>query len=418
MLLYGESRLHPPETCRVRGLAVSVQIEAGAETSTCAREDDNAHRCVDSQLVEGIVQSLHKLGCHRVELCGTVECDLGDARMWGGDINDWHTHIVARWTGCTSTGSHPRASLFAGHELRCGVVSLPIDPAVDLRSTLSVFRYGSYDPTTQLGDHDFWRATLTPLGEATLHLRWAAQRLDAEAWGPGGDWMLDRVASMTGAADPGFDCPAHAHRRVVQAHRNHRGWRVAASGMLYHELLPNVLGQRVTAREALGQWRTIVTTLGTAAPGPNDSLFVPPTPQALLDHPAWWFHPLGVEAKRAEALRTVARYAERVSQWAMLSSTEASAKLQLLSGIGPWTIGAAVGPALGDADSIPVGDFHLPNMICFALAGKSRGSDAEMLELLEPYAGQRGRVIGLLGMDGNTPPKFGPRQRIQPMYRR
>jgi hypothetical protein len=43
---------------------------------------------------------------------------------------------------------------------------------------------------------------------------------------------------------------------------------------------------------------------------------------------------------------------------------------------------------------------------------------AQMLQLLEPYAGQRGRVIRLLGLDGNAAPKFGPRQRIQPMHRR
>jgi hypothetical protein len=40
-----------------------------------------------------------------------------------------------------------------------------------------------------------------------------------------------------------------------------------------------------------------------------------------------------------------------------------------------------------------------------------------MVELLEPYRPQRGRVTRLLGLDGHRPAKFGPRQRILPMHR-
>ena len=72
-------------------------------------------------------------------------------------------------------------------QLLCVVVSLPIDPAVDLHSTLSVFRYGTNDPTTQLGEREFWRATLTPTGAATVHVRWWGGRIEADAWGPGSD---------------------------------------------------------------------------------------------------------------------------------------------------------------------------------------------------------------------------------------
>ena len=44
-------------------------------------------------------------------------------------------------------------------------------------------------------------------------------------------------------------------------------------------------------------------------------------------------------------------------------------------------------------------------------------TDAQMLELLEPYRGQRGRVVRLLLVDGHSAPKFGPRQRLLPMNR-
>ena len=298
------------------------------------------------------------------------------------------------------------------------VLTVALDPTTDLGATLSVYRFGRHDHTTRLGPNEFRRATYTPDGPGTLHVRWSCDRLDARAWGPGGDWLLDRVPAMVGGDDPGFTCPEDAHPAVSRAHHNHQGLRIASSGTLYHELLPVILAQRVTGFEALRQWSALTRRLGQTAPGPDPTMLLPPSPDALLGHPAWWYHPFGIEAKRAEALRTVARHALRIAEWATLSSADAAVKLGLLRGIGAWTIGSALGPSHGDTDAVPVGDYHLPNMVSWALAGEPRGTDARMLDLLQPYFGQRGRVIALLGRDGNAAPKFGPRQRIQPMHLR
>ena len=70
---------------------------------------------------------------------------------------------------------------------------------------------------------------------------------------------------------------------------------------------------------------------------------------------------------------------------------------------------------MGDPDAVAVGDFHLKNVVSYALAGEPRGTDERMLELLAPYAGQRGRVVQLLLRDGHRAPSFGPRRRILPM---
>lgn len=72
--------------------------------------------------------------------------------------------------------------------------------------------------------------------------------------------------------------------------------------------------------------------------------------------------------------------------------------------------------ALGDLDAVSVGDFHLPNLVAFALAGEPRGTDARMLELLEPWRGQRARVIRLLELSGIRAPRYGPR--FSPIDRR
>ena len=76
-----------------------------------------------------------------------------------------------------------------------------------------------------------------------------------------------------------------------------------------------------------------------------------------------------------------------------------------------------LGPALGDPDAVPVGDYHFPHAIAWALAGEARADDDRMLELLEPYRGQRGRVLAaVLGTAGGAP-AFGPRRRVVPIAR-
>jgi 3-methyladenine DNA glycosylase/8-oxoguanine DNA glycosylase len=194
--------------------------------------------------------------------------------------------------------------------------------------------------------------------------------------------------------------------------------RIGASGGLYHLLLPTVIAQRITAGEALKQWKHLVWALGGQAPGPAEitgQLRLPPTPDALLSRPTWWFHPFGIEAKRARTLVAVARHAEKMWCWATAGTDIAATKLALISGVGPWTIGSVLGPALGDPDAVPIGDFHFPNVVAWALANEPRASDDRMLELLEPYRGQRGRVLSAILRTAAKPPAFGPRKRVVPI---
>ena len=85
------------------------------------------------------------------------------------------------------------------------------------------------------------------------------------------------------------------------------------------------------------------------------------------------------------------------------------AALRAFPGIGPWTAAEVGIRALGDPDAVSVGDFHIPSMVAWALAGEPRGTDDRMLELLEPYRGQRGRVTRLLELAGFEAPRRGPR---------
>jgi 3-methyladenine DNA glycosylase/8-oxoguanine DNA glycosylase len=295
--------------------------------------------------------------------------------------------------------------------------------------TLARHRVGRHDPTARLTASSFLRAAITPEGPGTLLVRWRTERitgpaqLDAAAWGPGAGWLLAGVGALAGGHDRTGrfdDTTAPVHPRVAASLRERRDVRLGASGDLYHALLHTIVEQRITSGEAIRQWGRLCRRLGEPAPGPAPivaGLRLPPAPGVLAGRPLWWFHPLGIEEKRARPLVTVARHADRLWEWAAAGSAVAAAKLALLPGVGPWTVGSVLGPALGDPDAVAVGDYHLPNTVAWALAREPRGDDARMLELLAPYAGQRGRVLGALAATAGRAPAFGPRRRVLPMHR-
>jgi 3-methyladenine DNA glycosylase/8-oxoguanine DNA glycosylase len=83
--------------------------------------------------------------------------------------------------------------------------------------------------------------------------------------------------------------------------------------------------------------------------------------------------------------------------------------LARVRGIGPWTVAEVTRVAYGDPDALSVGDYHIPSVVAWALVREPKADDARMLELLEPYRGQRGRIQRLLEVSGIYPPKRGPR---------
>ena len=62
---------------------------------------------------------------------------------------------------------------------------------------------------------------------------------------------------------------------------------------------------------------------------------------------------------------------------------------------------------------MPVGDYHLCHHVSYNLAGEERADDDRMMELLEPFRGQRGRVVRWLMIAGRAPPRRGPRMPLR-----
>ncbi len=254
-----------------------------------------------------------------------------------------------------------------------------------------------------------WRASRTPVGPGTLRVSMRDGVAEGKAWGPGADWLLDQLPMILGELDdPSAFEPRH---RLVALTRHRRpGLRLTRTGLVMESLIPSILEQKVTAGEAYRAWRLLVRKYGAPAPGPAPGrMYVMPEPRIWAQVPSWEWHRAGVDNKRASTILRAVRVARRLEEAVRFEPAQAQARLELVSGIGPWTSAETVQRSHGAADSVTVGDLHLPGIVGYALAGDRDADDSVMLELLEPYAGQRHRAARLILLSGRTPPRRTPR---------
>jgi 3-methyladenine DNA glycosylase/8-oxoguanine DNA glycosylase len=285
--------------------------------------------------------------------------------------------------------------------------TIELDRPLDLRLTLAPHLRGAADPSMRLYRDGAIRATRTPDGPATVALSLRGATLLVEAWGPGADRALDGAPALAGIED-GRDGFAPGNRLLADLDRRMPGLRIGRTGAVLEALIPAILEQKVTGTEARRAYRGIIIRWGEPAPGPF-GLRLLPRPEVLARLPYEAFHPIGLERRRADLVRTVAARATRFEETVELPLPDAYRRLTALPGLGPWTAAEVALRALGDRDAVSIGDYHIPSMVAFALAGERRATDSRMLELLEPYRGQRGRVIRLLEASGIRPPARGPR---------
>ncbi len=286
---------------------------------------------------------------------------------------------------------------------------------VDLGLVLGPLRRGPGDPTFRaMPDGSVWRASLTPAGAGTLRVSVAPGRgaVRGEAWGPGAEWLLERLPELLGGADePEVFVPRH--RVVAMAWHRRPGLRLTRTGLVLESLIPSILEQKVTTDEAYRAWRLLVRKFGEPAPGPaaGGRLWVMPAARTWALIPSWEWHRAGVDNKRASTILRAVRVARRMEEAVGMPPEEARARLEVVAGIGPWTSAETVQRSHGAADAVTVGDLHLPGIVGWALAGDRGADDAVMLELLEPYAGQRHRAARLILLSGRVPGRRAPRMR-------
>ncbi len=304
----------------------------------------------------------------------------------------------------------PRSGEGAASSRRCHALDGPLD----LRGTFAPLASIGWDPTLRVGARALLRATRTPAGPATLLLEKESRAVRARAWGAGAAWALERLPDLLGHA-VGDETPRlrDATPALQRLARRARGVRLPRTHRVVELLVTLVLQQKVTGAEASRAFRNLVRRFSEPAPGPFEDLWLPLGPEALRALPPAAFPLLGVPARQGHALRGIGRHARRLEEADAMAFREAERRLSALPGLGIWTARSAMLRGLGHADAVPLGDYHLPHLVAYRLAGEERADDARMLELLEPYRGQRGRVIRWLLAAGGGPPRRGPRPALR-----
>ena len=289
---------------------------------------------------------------------------------------------------------------------------------VDVPLILSVHRRGTRDPAYRADPSGaVWRTALTPEGPGTLRVVAGpapdgGTRVTATAWGPGASWLAETLPALLGAHDDqdGF-VPVHPMLRQLSG--RHPGARVGRSGRVLEALIPAILEQKVVGAEARRAWHYLLHRFGQPAPGPApDGMRVVPGAGTWARIPSWEWHRAGVEAVRARTIAAAARAAARLEEITTMAAADADRRLRSLPGVGPWTSAEVRQRACGDADAVSVGDYHLPAVVGWALAGQIV-DDAGMLRLLAPYAGHRYRATRLIELSGQGPPRRGPRLAVR-----
>lgn len=284
---------------------------------------------------------------------------------------------------------------------------------VDVVATWGPLHRGGGDPTWRMRAGTLWRGVRTPGGPVTLavSVNRDQEAVSARAWGTsdGVEWTLDALPDMLGARDhlEGFDA---SHPLLRQALKAHPGWRVPRTGLVMESLVPAIIEQKVTGQEAFAGFRQLVLHWGTVAPGPGADLGlrVQPDVAAMRAIPSWEWLELGISPNRADTIAGVLSRAARLAETADLELPQARRRLMAVPGIGVWTAAETAQRALGDADAVSFGDYHVAKNIGWALTGREV-DDQGLVEVLAPYAPHRYRVQRLLALAGLQRPRHGAR---------
>ena len=202
--------------------------------------------------------------------------------------------------------------------------------------------------------------------------------------------------------------------------RRFPGVRLTRTGRVVEALIPGVIEQKITGVEA----RADLPPAGADLRQPGSRTGRERRASSCRPSPAAW-----PPSPTTPTTRWVSSSGEPTSCAASASSRrgwrQASPRDRSRPGrasrrspaSGPGRPAEATRIALGDPDAVSVGDFHLPSLVAFSLAGETEADDARMLELLEPYRGQRARVVRLLELGGRSPARRAPRMAARAIER-
>ena len=282
---------------------------------------------------------------------------------------------------------------------------------LDLRATWFAVNTVFTGVNSKLAKGHGVRAFHTPEGPVEIEAMGGDGSVVARAWGDGARFALDRLPLLLGLGD-GIEDWRPKHELVRDLHRKNLGSRHAHHGDIASLAVQVIFAQLVAGKEASRSWNGLARAHGGTSPGPY-ALPMSPHPEVIAGLSRSQLVQIGALGKMADAIQRVMRHRKRIEELSWSDPAALCELLESLRGIGPWTVGILRLRGLGDVDAVPVGDYNLPNVVRWALERQPRGDDARMLELLEPFAGYRGRVVRLLEENGQQAPRFGARKPVR-----
>jgi 3-methyladenine DNA glycosylase/8-oxoguanine DNA glycosylase len=325
--------------------------------------------------------------------------------------------LLASASSPTGAGARDDAGAAAGASGDASRVDTVYRPggAVDVASTLRPLQRGSGDPAFQVVGGVVWLALRTPSGPASVAIRRAGDTIAVSAWGSGAPWAVEHAPDLLGRGDDWSSFDVSGHEFLAAARHRQPGLRLLRTNTVVAMLVPAIMEQKVTSRQAWGAWRYLLRRHGIPAPGPAPAgMMVPPDAPTWARIPSWEWHRAGIEPGRSATVMRAVKLAPALERTLAhgRGGEVVSTKLQSIPGVGRWTAAETAQRSHGDPDSPSVGDFHVPALVGWALTGAPVDDDG-MLELLEPWRGHRERVVRLIGGSGFRKPSFGPRLTIQ-----
>ncbi|MCW2829435.1 MAG: 3-methyladenine glycosylase [Aeromicrobium sp.] len=290
---------------------------------------------------------------------------------------------------------------------------LHLDQHVNVMLTLALIRRGPGDPTTRRDGSTLWRTSRMASGPVTYRLRQPDRHVVlADAWGPGADELLAGLPALIGADDDISGFQPH-HPVLLDSFRRYPGLRVPRTGLVLEALIPAVIEQKVVGLDAFAAWRRLNLRFGDPAPGPAPAgMRTFPSAEAWAAIPSWEWHAAGVDPQRARTAQACARLGRQIDALPTTHGVDHASVydgLRSIPGVGVWTAAEVGSRALGDADAVPFGDYHVAKDVGSVLLGR-RIDDVGLADLLEPWRPHRLRVVRLALMSPLVrPERRGPR---------
>ncbi len=290
---------------------------------------------------------------------------------------------------------------------------------LDVVLTLSDLQHGRSDPCHRVdAARTVWRTSLLPSGGVTYRLWQAGGEVYADAWGPGSEELLDGLPRLLGASDrPETFQPQNP--ALDRAHRHLRGFRVPRTNRVLEALFPAILEQRVVGLDARSAWRALVQRLGDPPPGPAPpGMRLPPSAEQWASLPSWEWLRAKVDAHRMRAALASVRLAPTLERAVARLGPEDDPepvyrRLRSIPGVGAWTAAQVGERALGDADALPLGDYHLADLAGYAFLGRPL-AEPEIEPFFERWRPHRYRVVRILELyPFPRRPRRGPRRPLQ-----